>query len=174
VSNWIHTCRLLLLSLAVASITGCLIHYQYDAKIIEIRARKADDKTRIWSAIDSVVSLMDYDLSSHSGTAGETRSYFRPLRYFSRPSSIKVAFDETSNMFRITKIRVGSTKGTSSWDIDSHVEDLRDKLAAALPGLSVTIVTIKAEGQADLFPLGDYCRFRIPALNAASKMDGLN
>lgn len=34
------------------------------------------------------------------------------------------------------------TKRVSRWDIDSQVRDLRDKLAVALPGLSVTIAAI--------------------------------
>jgi hypothetical protein len=54
------------------------------------------------------------------------------------------------------RIRVGQTKGASSWDIDPHITELRDKLAEMLPGLTLTIVAIRAEGQADLFPLGDY------------------
>jgi hypothetical protein len=52
----------------------------------------------------------------------------------------------------VKKIRVGQVKNTSSWDVDSRVQALRDKLAEALPELTVTIVTIQAEGQADLFP----------------------
>jgi hypothetical protein len=116
--------------------------------------RKLDDSVRVWSAIETVVKPLGYSLSSSSGFSVDSRSYFRPLRFFSPPSTINVAFDEDSNAFRIKKIRVGSTKGASSWDIDSHVEDLREKLAAALPGLIVTVVTIKAEGQADLFPMG--------------------
>jgi hypothetical protein len=63
-----------------------------------------------------------------------------------------IVFD--SNVLRLRKIAVGQTKGTSSWDIDSRVQTLRDKLAEALPELTITIITIPAEGQTDLFPLG--------------------
>jgi hypothetical protein len=65
------------------------------------------------------------------------------------------------------RIRVGQTKGAgaSSWDIDPHITELRDKLAEMLPGLTLTIVAIRAEGQADLFPLGDYTLFRNSALS---------
>ena len=141
---------------ATVSMTGCLIHYHYDAKTIEIRVRKRDDSVRVWSAIETVVKPLGYRLSSSSEIPVETRSYFHPPGFFSQPSIISVAFDEKSNVFRIKKIRLGPTKGASTWDIDSRVGDLREKLAAALPGMTVTIVTIKAEGQADLFPLGDY------------------
>jgi len=82
----------------------------------------------------------------------ESHSYSRPLRFLSPPSMTNVEFDETSNMLRLKKIRVGQVKNTSSWDIDSGVLALRDKLAEALPELTVSIVTIREVGQADLFP----------------------
>jgi hypothetical protein len=40
----------------------------------------------------------------------------------------------------------------SGWDLDPRVQALRDKLAEALPELTVSIITIHAEGQTDLFP----------------------
>jgi hypothetical protein len=82
----------------------------------------------------------------------ESHTYSRPLRFFSPPSIIDVDFDEKSHVLWVKKIRVGQVKNTSSWDVDSRVQALRDKLAEALPELTVTIVTIQAEGQADLFP----------------------
>jgi hypothetical protein len=156
--RWIRISTLLLLCATVASMTGCLIHYHYAAKIIEIRVRNRNDSVRVWSAIEAVVKASGYRLSSGSENSIETRSYFRPLRFFTLGRTIDVAFDGRSSVFRIKKIRVGQTKGASSWDIDPHVADLREKLAAALPGMIVTIVTIEAEGQADLVPLGDYSR----------------
>jgi hypothetical protein len=133
--------------------TGCVIHYQYQAKIIEIRLRKSDDRAEVWNRIGTVIEGSGYNLSSSSEISIDRRSYSRPLRFLSPPSTIRVESDEKSNVLRVTKIRVGQTKGVSSWDIDSRVNELRDKLAEALPGLAIKIVTIRAEGQTDLFPL---------------------
>jgi hypothetical protein len=155
----------LLLCLAAAPLTGCLIHYQYNAKIIEVRLHRGDDPANVWSAIDTAVASMGYGLSSIPGPASETRSSFRPLRFFSPASTIVVQFDKKLDLFRVKKVCVEQTKGASSWDLDSHIAELRDKLAEMLPGLTLTIVTIRAEGQADLFPLGDYTPFRKSALS---------
>lgn len=81
-----------------------------------------------------------------------SRRFSRPLRFFSPPSIIDVDLDEKSNLLYLKKIRVGQTKNTSSWDTDSKVQALRDKLAEALPGTTVTIVNIEEQGQTDLFP----------------------
>ena len=140
--------------------SGCLVHYQYQAKIIEVRLRRGSDQIKVWTAIDTVAKSLGYHLSSGSETGGESRTYARSLHFFSPASTINVEFNKTSNLFRLTKKRVGQTKGDSSWDIDSRVTELRDRLAEALPGFAIMIVTIKAEGQADLFPLGDYTPFR--------------
>jgi hypothetical protein len=135
------------------------------AKIIEVRLHRGDDPENVWSAIDTAVKSMRYGLSSIPSPASETRSYFRPLRFFSSASTIVVQFDKKLDLFRLKKVRVGQTKGASSWDIDSHIAELRDKLAEMLPGLTLTIVTIRAEGQADLFPIGDYTLFRKSAIS---------
>ena len=60
--------------------------------------------------------------------------------------------DEKSNVLSFMKIRVDQVKNTSSSDVDSRVNELRGKLAEALPGTTVSIVTVQEEGQTDLFP----------------------
>ncbi|MFY9985133.1 MAG: SDR family NAD(P)-dependent oxidoreductase [Chthoniobacterales bacterium] len=103
----------------------------------------------------------------------DRRSYSRPLRFLSPPSIIRVESDEKSNVLRVTKIRVGQTKGVSSWDIDSRVNELRDKLAEALPGLAIKIVTMRAEGQTDLFRLGCYTSVLTPSgRQAVQRLEG--
>ena len=108
---------------------------------------------------------MGYGLSSNPGPTSETRSYFRPLRFSSPAGAIVVQFDKKLDLFRVKKVRAGQTKGASSWDLDSHITEVRDKLAEMLPGLTLTIVTIRAEGQADLFPIGDHTLFQKSALS---------
>ena len=150
-----RTARLLFLSLSVASATlaGCAIRYHYQAKIIEIRLRKSDDLTKVWSRITAVVEAQGYRLDpSLLQSSMMSRTFSRPLRFFSPPSIIDVDLDEKSNVLYLKKIRVGQAKSTSSWDVDSKVQALRDKLAEVLPGTTITIVTIQQEGQTDLFP----------------------
>jgi hypothetical protein len=147
-----RTPRLLLLSIAIATLAGCVIHYHYQAKIIEIRLLRQDHRVDVWSRIDRVVESLGYRLTMVAEIPSESRTYSRPLRFFSPPSMIQVDFDEKSHVLRVKKIRVGQVKNTSSWDVDSRVQALRDKLAEALPELTVTMVTVQAEGQADLFP----------------------
>jgi hypothetical protein len=133
--------------------SSCVIHYQYQAKIVEIRLRKSDDLTKVWSRITAVVEALGYRSDPFLlESSMMSRRFSRPLRFFSPPSIIDVDLDEKSNLLYLKKIRVGHAKNTSSWDTDSRVQALRDKLAEALPELTVTIVTIQAEGQADLFP----------------------
>ncbi|MBV8277940.1 MAG: hypothetical protein JO170_22125 [Verrucomicrobia bacterium] len=141
--------------MTVATFAGCVIHYQYQAKIIEIRLPQRDHRVTVWRRIDRVVESLGYSLSGASALPPESHTYSRPLRFFSPPSRISVVFDQKSNVLWVKKIAVGQTKGVSSWDVDSRVQPLRDKLAEALPETTVSIVTIQAEGQADLFPLGD-------------------
>jgi hypothetical protein len=99
------------LSIAVATMSGCVIHYQYQAKIIEIRFRKSDDLTKIWSRITTVVEALGYHSDpSLLETSLMSRRFSRPLRFFSSPSIIDVDLDEKSNVLYLKKIRVGRVK----------------------------------------------------------------
>jgi len=149
----IRTTRLLFLAVSVAAISGCVIDYRYEAKIIEIHLRKSDDLAATWSRIAAVVEALGYRSDpSLLESSMMSRRFSRPLRFFSPPSNIDVDLDEKSNVLYLTKIMVGQAKSTSSWDVDSRVQPLRDKLAEAFPELNVTIVTTLREGRADFFP----------------------
>jgi hypothetical protein len=89
-------------SAAVATMSGCVIHYQYQAKIVEIRLQKGDDLTKVWSRITAVVEALDPSLLESSMMS---RRFSRPLRFFSPPSIIDVDLDEKSNLPYLKKIR---------------------------------------------------------------------
>jgi hypothetical protein len=59
-----RTPRLLLLSIAIASPAGCVIHYHYQAKIIEIQLLRQDHRVDVWSRIDRAVESLGYRLTT--------------------------------------------------------------------------------------------------------------
>jgi hypothetical protein len=127
-----RTTRLLFLSVTIATLAGCAIHYHYQAKIIEIRLRKSEDLANVWSRITAVVEAQGYRSdSSLLESSMMSRRFSRPLRFFSPPSTIHVDLYEKSNVLYLKKIRVGQIKSGSSWDLDSGVNALRDKISCS-------------------------------------------
>jgi hypothetical protein len=96
-----RTPRLLLLSIAIATLAGCVIHYHYQAKIIEIRLLRQDHRVDVWSRIDRVVESLGYRLTMVAEIPSESHTYSRPPRFFSPPSIIDVDFDEKSHVLRV-------------------------------------------------------------------------
>ena len=142
----LHVCLQGLLLLWVSNfLSGCLIHYHYQSKVIEVQLRGKDDPTKVWFAIDNVVKALDYELHNepNSPHLDIARAYVRPR--FGDNSAIHVEFDKTSRVFRIKKVRTWLGSNPSTVDIDSRLEGLRTLLAQALPGTTVVIVTVREE-----------------------------
>jgi hypothetical protein len=61
-------------------LSGCLIHYHYQANVIEIQLRPSDDPRKIWSAIDDVAEGLGYEAK-----AGESSRDFGGFETYVHP-----------------------------------------------------------------------------------------
>jgi hypothetical protein len=105
-SSGIRTTRLLFLSVAIATVAGCAIHYHYTEKR-RPGQRLEPDYGRGRSA---GIPLGFFPF----GEFHDEPQVFSPTAFLFSPRTIHVDLDEKSNVLYLKKIRVGQIKSGSS------------------------------------------------------------